>query len=97
MAEGAAQRRLEIGGWTTAATCASGRKHPGLAGTGAERGGDAGSSGPTRTGAATARAAASAARSRAVGEQHEEPVPGELAQPRRPDPPCRNGDSPSRE
>jgi hypothetical protein len=97
MAEGAAQRRLEISGLDDGGDVRVRAQHPGLAGTGAERGGDGGverrhphrrGDGPGgRVGGGWVGA---------VGKQHEEAVPGELAQPRGPTRRVGNGDSPSR-
>ena len=97
MAEGAAQRRLEIGGLDDGGDVRVRAQHPGLAGPGAERGGDGGVERrhPHRRGDGP-HGRVGQGRIGALREQHEEAVPGELAQPRGPTRRVGNGDSPSR-
>ena len=81
MAEGAAQRRLEIGGLDDGGDVRVRAQHPGLAGTGAERGGDGGVERrhPHRRGDGPSGRVGGGAVGPA-GEQDEQPLPSERAQ-----------------
>ena len=97
MAEGAAQRRLEISGLDDGGDVRVRAQHPGLAGTGAERcgGGAVERRHPHRRGDGPGGRVGHG-RIGALREQHEEAFPGELPQPRGPTRRVGNGDSPSR-